>query len=60
MPLPSFTGGLLQPQGVVRNLTFRGASSAFGAGTVTVVATLMVASARVANVQSQGLPIPSW
>jgi len=60
MGLPSFGGGKLQPQGTARNLSFRGTTSGFGAGTVEVTACLMVASSGVANVVSQGLPIPSW
>ena len=60
MPLPSFGGGKLQPHGTARNLSFRGTTNSFGGGTVECTACLMIASSAVANVVSQGLPIPSW
>ena len=60
LPLPTFVGGRLQPQGVVRSIVFRGTASAFGAGTVEVKASMLIADAQVASLPSLGLPIPSW
>lgn len=44
----------------VPQIRFRGQSAAFGAGTVTAIATLYVASAADPRLTSYGLPIPSW
>lgn len=58
--VPQFAGGRGQLRRVSA-LAFRGASTAFGAGTVIVNVLTMLAWANiVGGVSSRGLPIPSW
>ena len=58
---PSFTGGREQQDNMVSALTLTGITSGFGAGTVDVVAGLLLAfPRRDVNISSRGLPIPSW
>lgn len=54
--------GQLQPQAglAVDQLIFRGVSSGFGAGTVTVQAVVYHAFAQTLRPSSRGLPVPSW
>ena len=42
------------------DIAFRGTTTAFGAGTVTVQLLLYLAFARTAGISSYGLPIPGW
>jgi len=44
----------------VRTISMRGASSAFGAGNVTVTAILYMGFSQLGGVSSRGLPVPSW
>ena len=58
--MPNFTGGNGQPQ-IADQLAFRGTSTGFGAGTVTVTALYYIAFSETGRVpSSRGLPIPSW
>ena len=57
--IPNFMVGLDQPQGM-DELVFRGITTAFGAGTVEVVALVYKAFATISGISSKGLPIPSW
>jgi len=41
-------------------ISFRGITAAFGAGTVELVANIYLAFAAVGGVSSEGLPVPSW
>jgi len=59
--MPSFLGKL-QPQNVP-DIAFRGQSSAFGAGTVTLTLMLYLCHIHIGgtgSLSSRGLPIPSW
>jgi len=56
---PSLITGPDQPQSVP-DIALRGATNAFGAGTVTVTFTVLIAFAAVGGISSRGLPIPSW
>lgn len=57
--LPSMGIGFNQPQRV-NAIAFRGLTSGFGAGTVTVVALVYLAFSAVGGISSRGLPVPSW
>ena len=57
--LPTMLIGSDQPQ-PVNEIAFRGNSSAFGAGTVTVTALIYNAFAQIGGISSRGLPIPGW
>jgi len=51
------------PQAIMPDISIRGLTSAFGAGEVTVVATVLFArpvGGLPAGVSSAGLPMPSW
>lgn len=56
---PSMIMGIDNRDGV-RDIAFRGQTSAFGAGNVTHTMLLFLANARLGGVSSIGLPIPSW
>lgn len=56
---PSLLLGGDQPQ-AVPDISFRGVTSAFGAGTVTHTLLLYLAFAQVGGVSSYGLPVPGW
>jgi len=57
--VPSMLFGIGQPQRVPE-VAFRGTSTAFGAGTVTVSAFLYLGFSEVGGISSRGLPVPSW
>lgn len=60
-PLPILAIGSGQQQTVGDTIVFRGLTTGFGAGTVTVVALIYVASPELSTaINSRGLPIPSW
>lgn len=56
---PSLLFGPSQPE-PVSSMVFRGNTTAFGAGTVEVIAKVYVAYSRLKGVSSFGLPVPSW
>lgn len=56
---PQLIAGLGQPQDV-RDIAFRGISTAFGAGNVTCDLLVHVGFSQVGGLSSRGLPIPSW
>ena len=58
--LPSLGIGSDQPQIIGDVISFRGQTTAFGAGTVTVVALVYVAFSQLAGISSRGVPIPGW
>lgn len=55
----SIITGADQPQRVP-NITFRGVTAAFGAGTVTPVAWIYLGFSAIGGISSRGLPFPSW
>ena len=57
--VPSMGVGDLQPQGTTE-LSLRGRTSAFGAGTVTITALIQIGFAQVGGISSKGLPLPGW
>lgn len=57
--IPNMLTGSFSPAEVSR-VFFRGLTSGFGAGTITLEATLLLAFAQPGGVSSRGLPIPSW
>ena len=61
--VPSMLFGAGQVQRVA-DIAFRGTSTAFGAGTVTVTALIYVGHSAIGgvpgNTNSRGLPVPSW
>ena len=57
--IPHTQTGVGQPQSV-RDIAFRGQSSAFGAGTVVVQALIHLGFSQVGGLSSRGLPVPSW
>ena len=60
-PMPILAIGSGQAQSVGNTMIFRGLTTGFGAGTVTVVALIYVASPELStSVNSRGLPVPSW
>jgi len=62
MGLPSMAIGTGQPQRV-GDIAFRGLTTAFGAGDVTVVALIHIAFSQVGGlggIDNRGLPVPSW
>jgi len=58
--MPSLGIGRFQPQRVGEEIVFRGASSAFGAGTVLLTSLVYVAFSEVGGISSRGLPVPGW
>lgn len=56
---PSIMAGADQPQSMP-NLTLRGTTTAFGAGTVDVTMLAILAFAAIGGISSRGLPVPSW
>ena len=44
----------------INELTFRGSTRAFGAGTVTLVALIHMLFTHTTSLSSYGLPVPSW
>jgi len=56
---PSMIIGTDQPQ-EVDQIAFRGRSTGFGAGTVTITALIYLAFSEVGGISSRGLPIPGW
>ena len=57
--LPNILTGVDQPRSV-QEIAFRGLTSGFGAGTVTLFLVLHVCFSQVGGLSSRGLPIPSW
>jgi len=60
--IPIFAGGRIQPESIP-DIAFRGITTAFGAGTVTITALFHVCapdSGPSGSLSSRGLPIPSW
>jgi len=58
---PAFVGGREQQDPMVSSVTLTGRSTAFGAGTVSVIALMLLAfPRRDGSVSSKGVPIPSW
>lgn len=57
--IPNFSFGAEQPD-VMNELAFRGRTTAFGAGTVSLVALVYIGFGAIAGISSHGLPIPSW
>jgi len=57
--VPSLAIGDDQPASTAI-ISFRGATNAFGAGTVTPIALLYLAFPAVEGLSSRGLPIPGW
>ena len=58
--LPTIGIGGEQPQRVGEDLVFRGVTSAFGAGTITLTALIYVAFSQIGGLSSRGVLIPSW
>jgi len=58
--LPHMMAAEEQPQGDVREIAFRGISTAFGAGTVNARILVHVTFAALGGISSRGLPLPSW
>jgi len=57
---PTLLIGNGQPQ-PVSEIAFRGLSTGFGAGTVTVTALIYIAFSQLGSgISSKGLPVPSW
>ena len=57
--LPNLCLGGGQPQRTP-NVSFRGVSSGFGAGTVELTLLLYIAFSQIGGISSKGLPVPSW
>jgi len=57
--LPAIGAGTQQPQRTPE-ITFRGITTAFGAGTATTIALITLAFADLQGVSSHGLPLPGW
>jgi len=57
--LPHMMASAGQPQSVP-NVTFRGQTASFGAGTVEAVLLMHVGFVEVGGLSSRGLPVPSW
>ena len=60
MGVPTLGIAAGQPAAVGDEIVFRGASSAFGAGNVTLVALVYLASSETDAFIAVGLPIPGW
>lgn len=58
--VPSLGVGLGQPQTQGDSMILRGESTAFGAGTVTVIVLVYIAFSQIAGISSIGLPVPGW
>jgi len=57
--MPALMLGTPQPERTP-NLTMRGNTSAFGAGTVEAIVHTLIAFPALGGVSSRGLPLPSW
>ena len=57
--IPMIRAGTDQPQSI-QSLVLRGATSAFGAGTVELELRALLAFSDIGGISSYGLPIPSW
>ena len=59
---PAFVGGKNQQDDMVSSVTLAGLTTAFGAGTVTTTALLLLAFARTDGPRPPpaGVPVPSW
>lgn len=57
--MPSLLFGPAQPQ-IMPAISFRGLTTGFGAGTVTVTCQVYMSWIELAGVRSFGLPIPGW
>jgi len=59
---PTLLIGTGQPGNLVNQLALRGASNAFGAGTVVITAVIYIAHTNIdtAGLSSIGVPIPGW
>jgi len=57
--MPTFLVGEDQPESVP-NISIRGTTLAFGAGTIEATVVLSLAFSNIGGVSSYGLPIPSW
>lgn len=57
--VPTFVVGTDQPT-ATNTIVFRGLTSAFGAGTITIRALIHIAFALQRGLSSRGLPIPGW
>jgi len=55
----SFAGASGQPQSF-EDITLRGTTTAFGAGTVAFTALMYLAFAQIRRPSSRGLPVPGW
>lgn len=60
LQIPSMGLGRGQPQARDNEIVFRGSTTAFGAGTVTLIALIHTLRSQVGGLSSRGLPIPSW
>ncbi|MCH7935352.1 MAG: hypothetical protein IIC36_15275 [Gemmatimonadetes bacterium] len=58
-PVPTLGCGSDQRQSV-NQLALQGLVSSFGAGTVTITATVQIAFPELGGISSYGLPIPGW
>jgi len=58
--MPVLGIGVGQRLRVGEEIVFRGSTTGFGAGDVTITALIYVATTVVAGVGSRGLPIPGW
>lgn len=58
--MPSLGLGAGQPQARDNELVLRGATAAFGAGTVQVLALYHILFSQVEGLSSLGLPVPAW
>ena len=58
--LPTFIGGINQGPVPVNEIVLRGATAAFGAGTVFIRVFYYIAFPFLGGISSFGLPIPSW
>lgn len=58
--IPTFVGGQDQGASPVKDLRFRGASTAFGAGTVTINFAVFLAFTFTSGVSAFGARVPSW
>jgi len=57
--LPTLLLGSSQPQ-VTSQISMRGTTSAFGAGTVATIALIYITFAEQGGLSSHGLPVPGW
>lgn len=57
--IPTLLTGSKQPQHV-ENVALRGVSTAFGAGTLEMGISVLLAFSAIGGISSRGLPIPGW